>query len=67
MICEHKRGYATIFHAARVVRGRQREGVGYLRVYQCDRCGMFHITHLKEPPVKPETRSDAGKWPERNA
>jgi hypothetical protein len=51
MHCDRKRPYKTPEAAARAARGRVQAGAGYLRVYECPECGMYHMTHLRPEEV----------------
>lgn len=44
--CTRKRAYQSHHDAEEVARHQMDVNFGLvLRVYQCDRCGMFHLTH----------------------
>jgi len=45
--CEGKKPYSTPAAASKAARGRKLDGVTYLRVYQCQACGAFHLTSSK--------------------
>lgn len=44
--CDGKRPYTTIREATKAATGRA-PAAGYLRVYRCNFCGMFHLTSQK--------------------
>jgi hypothetical protein len=54
MICEGKRMYRTMGAANKAARGAKRFGIAYLRVYQCQSCGAFHMT--SSTPEKYESK-----------
>ena len=63
MHCDDKRAYPTPRAAANAMQGRVSRGAGYLRMYHCPQCGLFHITSTKPEQVAPRV-GGWGKPPE---
>jgi hypothetical protein len=60
MKCIEKKAYLKMADANRAVRGRERDGVTGLRVYQCPECGCLHLT--SSPPPVMKTQQAGGGW-----
>lgn len=56
MKCLKKIAYMSPEQAANAVRGRQKAGVNYLRVYPCPDCGAFHLTSEKPKIYKVKSK-----------
>ena len=63
LTCDGKKPYHTPEAAARAARGRDRDGVTYLRVYACPECGAFHLTSKRPDEVgKAKSGRTEGRW-----
>ena len=65
MHCDTKRAYRTAQQAANAAAGRSRDGVKYLRVYECPECGAFHLTSEEPKPSHAKHSTGWGYKPDR--
>lgn len=50
---DNKRAYPTPGRAALACEGCVSRGAGYLRVYHCPQCGLYHLTNRKPEEMAP--------------